>query len=384
MAQLGWIAGVGTLLLFSCITYYGSSLLADCYRSPNSTSGKRNYSYMEAVKTNLVFIINLLGGIKYKACGFLQYTFLSGMLVGYTITASVSMVAIRKSNCFHKKGHGASCKFSNNPYMIAFGIVEIFVSQIPNFHQLSWLSFIAAIMSFGYAFIGMGLAFAKVISGNGARTILTGVGVGVRLNRSRQGLEKVYSSRILFYLSENFQDTLKSSPPENKDMKKANMIGMFTSTTLYLLCSCLGYAAFGNHAPVFSVVESWISSRWPTSNFVTEEYPISIARKKFSINLLRLIWRTLFVVVGTVVAMTLPFFNDIIAFLGAIGYWPMTVYFPVEMHIAQKKIKQGTIRWLSLQLLNLVCLLVSVAAAAGAIQGLSHDLQTSKLFNFKY
>lgn len=49
--------------------------------------------------------------------------------------------------------------------MIALGIVEIFVSQIPNFHQLSWLSIIAAIMSFGYAFIGMGLAFAKVISG---------------------------------------------------------------------------------------------------------------------------------------------------------------------------------------------------------------------------
>lgn len=47
----------------------------------------------------------------------------------------------------------------------------------------------------------------------------------------------------------NLQDTLKSSPAENKQMKKANMIGMLTSTSLYLLCCCLGYAAFGSDAP---------------------------------------------------------------------------------------------------------------------------------------
>ncbi|XP_022754613.1 amino acid permease 6-like isoform X2 [Durio zibethinus] len=316
MAQLGWIAGVGTLLLFSCIAYYTSSLLADCYRSSNSNYGKRNYSYMEAVKTNL-------GGIKYNACGFLQYTFLSGMLVGYTITASISMVAIRKSNCFRKNGHEDPCEFSNNPYMIALGIVEIFVSQIPNFHKLSWLSIIAAIMSFGYAFTGMGLAFAKIISGNGARTTLPGVGVRIDSTVADRVLRMftaagnmafacAYSSILI-----EIQDTLKSSPPENKEMKKANMIGMFTSTTLYLLCCCLGYAAFGNHAPgnmltgfvfyepfwvvdlanvfivvhlvgayqvvaqpVFKVVESWISSRWPESSFVTEEYPISISSKR--------------------------------------------------------------------------------------------------------
>ncbi|KAI9100338.1 hypothetical protein K1719_024556 [Acacia pycnantha] len=33
--------------------------------------------------------------------------------------------------------------------MIGFGIVEIVLSQIPNFHKLSWLSVIAAITSIG-------------------------------------------------------------------------------------------------------------------------------------------------------------------------------------------------------------------------------------------
>jgi hypothetical protein len=61
-------------------------------------------------------------------------------------------------------------------------------------------------------------------------------------------------------------------------------------------------------------------------------------------------------VVATLLAMALPFFNEILALLGAISYGPMTVYFPVEMHIAQNKIKRLSIRGLALQLLNLVCI----------------------------
>jgi hypothetical protein len=73
--------------------------------------------------------------------------------------------AIKKLICFHKNGHGAYCKFSNNPYMIGFGILQILLSQIPNFHKLTLLSTVAAITSFGYALIGSGLSLAVVVSG---------------------------------------------------------------------------------------------------------------------------------------------------------------------------------------------------------------------------
>ena len=52
-AQLGWIAGPTVLFLFSFVTYYTSCLLAACYRSGDSVTGKRNYTYMEAVQANL-------------------------------------------------------------------------------------------------------------------------------------------------------------------------------------------------------------------------------------------------------------------------------------------------------------------------------------------
>lgn len=47
--------------------------------------------------------------------------------------------------------------------MLLFGVVQIAMSQIPNFHNMEWVSVIAAIMSFTYSLIGFALGFAKVI-----------------------------------------------------------------------------------------------------------------------------------------------------------------------------------------------------------------------------
>lgn len=53
ISQLGWIAGPVVLGVFSFITYFTSTLLADCYRSPDPITGKRNYTYMDVVRANL-------------------------------------------------------------------------------------------------------------------------------------------------------------------------------------------------------------------------------------------------------------------------------------------------------------------------------------------
>lgn len=130
--------------------------------------------------------------------------------------------------------------------------------------------------------------------------------------------------------------------------------------------------------PVFYAIESWASTRWPKSKFVTKEYPVNIGKNnlKFSVNLFRLTWRTIFVVMATLLSMALPFFNEVLGLLGALAYWPLTVYFPLEMYIAQKNIKRGTSCWFGLQLLNLVCFLAALGAACSSIHGLYKALHT--------
>ncbi|RZS23574.1 hypothetical protein BHM03_00056526 [Ensete ventricosum] len=51
MAQLGWIAGPIAMALFAAVTLIQSTLLADCYRTPDPAHGHlRNHHYMDAVR----------------------------------------------------------------------------------------------------------------------------------------------------------------------------------------------------------------------------------------------------------------------------------------------------------------------------------------------
>ncbi|KAK6945951.1 Amino acid transporter, transmembrane domain [Dillenia turbinata] len=50
---MGWIAGPAALLIFALITWFTSILFSDCNKSPEPVTGKRNYTYMDVVKTTL-------------------------------------------------------------------------------------------------------------------------------------------------------------------------------------------------------------------------------------------------------------------------------------------------------------------------------------------
>ncbi|XP_010243490.2 PREDICTED: amino acid permease 6-like [Nelumbo nucifera] len=418
MAQLGWVAGPVSLVAFSVITWFTSILLADCYRSDDPVPGKRNYTYVDAVRTNL-------GGYKVRICGLAQIGNLIGATIGYTITAGISMAAVIRSNCFHKNGHHAKCQASNYPFIIIFGGIQIVLSQIPNFHKLSWLSMIAAVMSFSYTLIGIGLSIAQVAGGNnGARTGLTGVVVGLDVTVSEkvwktfQAIGNVAFAYTFSPILIEIQDTLKSSPPENKVMKKATSIGVSTIAFLYIVCGGVGYAAFGNDAPgnfltgfgfyepfwlidfanlciavhlvgayqvfaqpLFRIVENWCITHWPENGFITPEHAVKIPLYgKYHINFFQVVWRTVYVVSTTVIAMIFPFFNDILGLVGAISYWPLTVYLPIEMYIVRSRIPRFSFTWTWLKVLSFTCLLVAVVAAVGSVQGLAAGVKTYKLF----
>jgi hypothetical protein len=137
--------------------------------------------------------------------------------------------------------------------------------------------------------------------------------------------------------------------------------------------------------PLFAFIEKQASIQFPDSEFIAKDIKIPIPGfKPLRLNVFRLIWRTVFVIITTVISMLLPFFNDVVGLLGALGFWPLTVYFPVEMYIAQKKIPRWSTRWVCLQVFSLGCLVVSIAAAAGSIAGVLLDLKSYKPFRSEY
>ncbi|KAK7312249.1 hypothetical protein VNO77_35996 [Canavalia gladiata] len=426
VAQLGWVAGPVVMFLFAVVNLYTSNLLTQCYRTGDSVTGHRNYTYMDAVKS-------ILGGRKVKLCGLIQYVNLFGIAIGYTIAASVSMMAIKRSNCYHKSHGKDPCHMSSNGYMITFGIAEVIFSQIPDFDQVWWLSIVAAIMSFTYSSVGLGLGVAKVAENKTFKGSIMGISIGTvtqagtvtstqKIWRSLQALGAMAFAYSFSIILIEIQDTIRSPPAEHKTMRKATTLSIVVTTMFYLLCGCMGYAAFGDNAPgnlltgfgfynpywlldianlaivvhlvgayqvfsqpLFAFVEKWSARRWAKNDFVTGEYEIPIPYfGVYQLNFFRLVWRTIFVLLTTIIAMLLPFFNDVVGILGAFGFWPLTVYFPIDMYITQKKIGPWTTRWIGLQILSVSCLIISLLAAIGSMAGVVLDLKTYKPFKTSY
>lgn len=206
------------------------------------------------------------------------------------------------------------------------------------------------------------------------------------------------------------QDTIRSGEPESKVMKQASAAGILISTAFYMLCGVLGYAAFGNDAPgnfltgfgfyepywlvftanlfiavhlfgayqvfaqpIFAVVEEKLRNKWPTNKLLNTEYNFG-----FRLSLLRLVWRSVYVAFTTFVAMLLPFFNDFVGLLGAMSFWPLTVYFPTEMYFARSKIPRWSGKGLWLQILSGFCLAATLVAGAGSVRGLVQSVMTFK------
>ncbi|XP_057983541.1 probable amino acid permease 7 [Malania oleifera] len=406
MAQLGWIAGPSCMLLFALISLASAFLLSNCYRSQTQSPSppSRNPSYLQAVRS-------FLGRRSAWLCGTFVQIYLLGIGVAYTITSASSMRAIQKSNCYHKEGHEAACKFKETYYMLLFGGVQIVMSQIPDFHNMEWLSIVAAIMSFSYSSIGFALGLAKVIGDGKVKGSITGVPTSTMAQKVwlvSQAIGDIAFAYPFPLILLEVQDTLKSPPPENQSMKKASMIAICITTVFYLCCGGFGYAAFGNSTPgnlltgfgfyepywlidfanacivvhlvggyqvysqpQFAAVERWSARKFPNSGIVKNYYTLRLPfLPAIRLSVFRLCFRSVYVAMTTGLAMMLPYFNQVLGVLGAMNFWALSIYFPVEMYFVQKGIAPWTRMWVVLQIFSITCLLVTVFAFIGSVEGL--------------
>lgn len=413
IAQLGWVGGPVALFIFAIISLVSAFLLSDSYRT-GKIDPEKAYDEEECNSSYMLAVNRYLDKTHQRACALLVQESLYGTGLAYTITAAVSMRAIQKANCYHREGHSASCSYSDTSYMLMFGAVQVVMSQIPNFHNMEWLSATAAAMSFTYSSIGLGLGIAKVIE-NG--TIMGGIAgvtassLSEKIYLALQALGDIAFAYPYSIIVLEIQDTLKrppQGPPEGRTMKKASVAAISVTTFFYLFCGCFGYAAFGDDTPgnlltgfgfyepywlidfanacvvlhliggyqifsqpVFTFIEGYIRDRFPTSSFVNDNYLFKLwGLPPIELNLLRLTFRTAYVASTTALAMAFPYFNQVLGVLGALNFWPITIYFPVEIYIKKHKVGGWSKQGLLLRVFSFVLFLLSVAALVGSVEGL--------------
>lgn len=420
VAQLGWILGPFFLVFFAAVTYYIAILLCDCYRTPDPVKGRRNYTYMDAVRA-------LLGPKHVLISGIMQYSMLWGIMIGFTITAAISTATMKRSACFHEKGANAECEVSGNSYMLAFGALEILLSQFPNLEKVTFLSVIATVTSLAYALMALCLSIAKFAIQNEAKgTIMVamageGLATSTKIWQVFQALGNIAFSYTYSMLLLEIQDTLKSPPAENRAMKRVTLYAIGGTALFYTSLGCMGYVAFGADVPgnyltgfykplwlvdianlaviihlivgyqvfaqtIFAMNEKSLATRWQAhGSFLNKIYTIRFQYCKrdysFQFTPSRLLLRTGFVIFTTLVAMLFAFFNAILGLLGAISFWPLTVYFPLNMYMVQANIKRGNSTWMMFQVLSLLCLVVSLVSAIGSVADMLEHLKHAQLFH---
>uniref|UniRef100_J3MCN0 Amino acid transporter transmembrane domain-containing protein n=2 Tax=Oryza brachyantha TaxID=4533 RepID=J3MCN0_ORYBR len=424
-AQLGWVAGPAVVVAISVVTYYSSALLADCYRDPDHLGGAVHGEYIDAVRS-------YLGPKSVAFCGIIQYSVLWAAMVGYTITSSASMCAVQSVNRFHRKwvGNDVGGGTSGVTYTVVFGAFQLLLSQLPSLENVAWLSVIAVATSFGYSSICLGLCAARWASHGDVRGTLAGAGAAVEDSWS----EKVFNvllavgniaiSYIYAPVLFEIQDTLKTPPSESSTMKKASLYGLAMSAVFYLLLGISGYAAFGDDAPtniltgaafhepfwlvdianvcvvvhflgayqviaqpVFARLEACVGGRWPESKFVTASYELRLLRRApvapaavITMSPVKIVLRAAVIVATTLVAALMPFFNAVLSFIAALGFWPLAVYLPVRMHIARVKVRRGDARWWALQGASMALLVVAVGMGVASVRDMARRLKEAAPF----
>ncbi|RLN34783.1 amino acid permease 3-like isoform X2 [Panicum miliaceum] len=397
MSQLGWVLGPAAMVLFALlVTYYASALLADCYdrRTPSqaATAGESRYTYMDAIRDNLP-----AGGgtIKAKICVVLLYANMVNVVVGYTITASNAMMAMKRSKCFSNSSQ-AQARYM----MVIFGGAQILLSLIPGFDHISCLSVLAAVMSLTYATIGLGLGTAQVVANKGFKGTLTGMlsigGVTPmgKAWRSLQALGTVAFACSYSHVLFDVRGTIRG-PEARAVMRGASRLSAAVTALFYTLCGVVGYAAFGVTAPedllfgfsrpawvldaaraaaivhlagayqvcrqpLFAFAEDWAQRRWPQPRCINTKL------------IRRLACRKAFVVVTTATPILLPspIAQYVLGLLSALAFWPLTIYFPMYMHIASKKLHKWSLPWVALQLISIFCLAITAATAVRCLAGI--------------
>ncbi|OIW04274.1 hypothetical protein TanjilG_00834 [Lupinus angustifolius] len=403
IAQLGWLAGSFSILIIASTTLFSSFLLSNTFLSslPHTTP-----SYLHLVHFNL-------GVRNGRLCGVLVSISLYGFGIAFIITSAISIRAIVNSDCNNIKG-GAACESveaSFYIYMLLFGVIQIVLSQIPDFHNIKWLSVLAAIMSFAYSFIAIGLSILQVLENGHVKGSIEGIiatSATEKLWLVAQGLGDISFSYPFSTILIEIQDTLKSPPPENQTMNKASTISVAVTTFFYLGCACAGYAAFGNDTPgnlltgfgssrfywlvdfanacivvhmvgayqvysqpLFANVENWFHFKFPHSEFMNHTYTLKLPLvPAFELNFMRLSFRTTYVASTTVIAMVFPYFNQILGVLGSITFWPLTIYFPVEMYLNQSSTQAWTAKWIMLRTFSIFGSMLGLLTLIGSIKGI--------------
>eukprot|EP00246_Nothoceros_aenigmaticus_P010382 TRINITY_DN2685_c0_g1_i1.p1 TRINITY_DN2685_c0_g1~~TRINITY_DN2685_c0_g1_i1.p1 ORF type:complete len:527 (+),score=38.12 TRINITY_DN2685_c0_g1_i1:182-1582(+) len=323
-----------------------------------------------------------------------------GVCVVYMVTGGRSLQNVHRIVC-HEVQHHTSCgRFGISAFILVFASVHFVLSQLPNFNSISGVSLAAAVMSLSYSTIAW---VASVHKGRSE-------GVSYSLPPGKSDISIVFNvfsalGTVAFaYAGHNvvleIQATIPSTPekPSKIAMWRGVLVAYVVVAFCYFCVAIAGYWAFGNEVAdnvlsslnkpawliimanlmvVIHVIGSYQIYAMPVFDMI-ETVLVKALNLKPSF-LLRLLARSAYVVFTTFVAVTIPFFGDLLGFFGGFAFAPTTYFLPCIMWLAIYKPRAFTLSWIA----NWVCIAIGVALmVVSSIGGLRSIIVSASGYKF--
>ncbi|GAB2226568.1 hypothetical protein Droror1_Dr00022378 [Drosera rotundifolia] len=384
MAYLGWGPGTMVLFLSWCITLNSMWQMTQLHECVPGTRFDRYYDlgqYAFGPKLGPWIVLPQ------------QLIVQVGCNVVYMVTGGKCLKKFMEIVC-------TDCTSLRQSYwIIIFGGIHFFLSQLPNFNSVSCVSLAAAVMSLSYSTI----AWVGCL----ARGRVENVNYGYKKTSSLDYMFRVFNAlgQISFAFAGHavaleIQATIPSPPqkPSKVPMWHGVLGAYFINALCYFPVALIGYWAFGqdvadnvivalqrpgwliaaaNLMVVIHVIGSYQVFAMPVfallENFMLKKFNFPPGMG------FRLVVRSTYVAFTLFLGVTFPFFGDLLGFFGGFGFAPTSYFLPSVIWLIIKKPKRFSTSWL----VNWSCIFVGVfIMLASTIGGLRNIIADSSSYSF--
>ncbi|GMJ03866.1 hypothetical protein like AT5G41800 [Hibiscus trionum] len=391
---LGWGLGFLCLTVLGCVTFYSyylmSRVLEHCEKA-----GRRHIRFRELAADVLGS-----GGMFYFVI-FVQTAINTGVGIGAILLAGECLKIM-----YENLSPNGSLELYQFIAMVT--VVMIFLSQLPSFHSLRHINFASLILCLGYSFLVVGACVHAGLSKNAPPRDYS-----LEPSSSSRVFSAFTSISIIAAIFGNgilpeIQATL--APPATGKMVKGLLMCYTVAFLTFYSVAVSGYRVFGNKSNS-NILKSLMPDEGPAlaptgvlglavifvllqllaialvysqvAYDIIEKQSADVKQGMLSKrNLIpRIILRTLYVVFCGFMAAMLPFFGDISAVVGAIGFIPLDFILPMLLYNMTYKPSRSTLTyWVNLSII-IVFTGVGIMGSFSSIRKLILDANQFKLFS---
>ncbi|KAL3686217.1 hypothetical protein R1sor_004239 [Riccia sorocarpa] len=391
-AALGWEYGPIMLVLGALVTFYAYNVLSVVIEELANT-GRRHLRFRHLAE-------DILGKGFGRAVGLIQLIVCVGAAVALTLLGGSSIKIIYKV-------YSPDGDLKLYHFIIIYGLAIIITGQLPSFHSLRYIDLLSLILTLLYSFLVTG---ASIYLGHSDKAPPKDYSLS---GSDTQKVFGAFNSLVIIAtgygngIIPEIQGTL--APPVNGKMFKGLIVAYAVVCSTYFSVAVSGYWAFGNLASgnIFSnfqrpdgtsLVPDWLIVvpnilvilqliavilvySQPVFD-IFEGKTADVQKHRFALRnwFPRLVVRSTYLSLTTLVAAMFPFFGDVAAIIGAFGFTPLDFVLPMLLYITLFKPPKRSIKFWGNLVIVVVYSLVGIFGAIAAVRQIVLDTSTYRLF----